>query len=163
MRALAKRRDAATGGPTDRRGSRGKPALAGDCAAAEGSRRARQGTSVETIAVGIPSKTTAAKAGAKGAAKFVRSRTARRAAKSGAKATWFVGKKVAKRKTRKRARRYREAARTAWSGVSTYGPMAAEALGWVERPKPRRRSPAFLAGIAVGAGGMHLASRKRTA
>lgn len=111
----------------------------------------------------MPSKTTAAKAGAKGATKVARSRTARRAAKSGAKATWFVGKKVAKRKARKRARRYRGAARAAWSTAQAYGPIAAEAFGWVERPKPRRRSPAFLAGIAVGAGVMHLADRKRTA
>jgi aryl-alcohol dehydrogenase-like predicted oxidoreductase len=109
----------------------------------------------------MPSKTTAAKVGAKGATKVVRSRTARRAAKTGARATWFVGKKVAKRKAKKHARRYRDAAGTAWSTARVYGPMAAEALGWVERPKPRRRSPAFLAGIAVGAGAMHLASRNR--
>jgi hypothetical protein len=130
---------------------------------AKGSRRARGGTIVETMAVGMPSKTTAAKAGAKGATKVVRSRTARRAAKTGAKSTWFVGKKVAKRKARKHACRYSDAARTAWSAARIYGPMAAEALGWVERPKPRRRSPAFLAGIAVGAGVMHLAGRNRTA
>jgi hypothetical protein len=115
------------------------------------------------MAVGIPSKKTAAKAGVKGAAKVARSRTARRAAKTGAKATWFVGKKVAKRKAKKHARRYRDSGRTAWSAVRIYGPMAVEALGLVERPKPRRRSPAFLAGVAVGAGGMHLARRARSA
>jgi hypothetical protein len=119
------------------------------------------------MAMGMPSKTRAAKAGAKGAAKVVRGRTARRAAKTGAKATWLVGKKVAKRKAKKHARRYRENARTAWSAARIYGPMAAEALGWVERPKRRRRSPAFLAGIAVGAGAgagvTHLAKRRRTA
>ncbi len=113
------------------------------------------------MAVGIPSKTTAAKAGAKGAMKVVRSRTARRAAKGGAKATWFVGKKVAKRKARKQTRHYRDAAHSAWSAVRIYAPMAVEALGLVERPTPRRQSPAFLAGIAVGAGAMHLAARKR--
>jgi hypothetical protein len=110
----------------------------------------------------MPTKMTAAKAGAKGATKVARSRTARRAAKTGAKATWFVGKKVAKRKAKKRARRYGDAARTAWSTANIYGPIAAEALGWVERPKPRRRSSAFLAGVAVGAGGMYLAARKRS-
>ena len=115
------------------------------------------------MTVGIPSKTTAAKAGAKGAVKVARSRTARRAAKGGAKATWFVGKKVAKRKAKKRARRYRDAARRARSAVRMYGPIAAEALGLVDRPKPRRRSPAFVAGIAVGAGVMHVAGRKRAA
>lgn len=134
---------------------------------AVGSRRARRGTLVETMAVGMPSKRTAAKAGAKGAVKVVRSRAARRTVKTGAKATWFVGKKVAKRKGKKHARRYGDAARKARSAARIYGPMAAQALGWVERPKPRRRSPAFLAGIAVGAGAgagaMHLAARKRRA
>ena len=128
---------------------------------AVGSRHARWGTIVETMAVGMPSKKTAAKAGAKGATKAVRSRTARRAAKTGAKATWFVGKKVARRKARKHARRYRDSARKAWSAASVYGPMAAEALDWVERPEPRRRSPAFAAGVAIGAGATLIASRKR--
>ena len=113
--------------------------------------------------VGMPSETTAAKAGAKGAAKVERNRPARRAAKPAAKATWFVGKKVAKRKARTHARRYGDAARTAWSTALIYGPMAAEVLGVVEQPKPRRRFPAFLAGIAVGAGLMYLAGRNRTA
>ena len=112
---------------------------------------------------GMPSKTTAAKAGAKGATKVARSRTARRAAKPAAKATWFAGKKVAKRKAKKHARRYGDAARTAWSAATIYGPMAAEVLGVVERPKPRRRFPAFLAGMAAGAGLTYLVGRRRFA
>ena len=112
---------------------------------------------------GMPSKTTAAKAGAKGATKVARNRTARRAAKPAAKATWFVGKKVAKRKARKHARRYGDAARTAWSAALIYGPMAAEVLGVDESPKPRRRFPAFLAGIAVGGALVYLAGRDRPA
>jgi hypothetical protein len=115
------------------------------------------------MTVGMPSKTTAAKAGAKGATKVARNPTARRAAKPAAKATWFVGKKVAKRKAKKHARRYGDAARTAWSAALIYGPMAAEVLGVVEPHKPRRRFPAFLAGIAVGAGLMYLARRSRNA
>ena len=115
------------------------------------------------MTVGMPSKTTAAKTGAKGATKVARNRTARRAVKPAAKATWFVGKKVAKRKARKHAGRYGEAARTAWSAALIYGPMAAEALGVVEQPKPRRRLPAFLAGIAIGGGLAYLAGRDRTA
>lgn len=114
------------------------------------------------MSVGTPSKATAAKAGAKGATKVARNRTARRAAKPVAKATWFVGKKVAKRKAKKQARRYGDAARTAWSVALIYGPMVADVLGVVEQPKPRRRLPAFLTGIAVGAGLMHLAGRKGT-
>jgi hypothetical protein len=115
------------------------------------------------MTVGMPSKTTAVKAGAKGATKVARNRTARRAAKPAAKATWFVGKTVAKRKAREHARRYGDAARAAWSAALIYGPMAAEVLGVVEQPKPRRRFPAFLAGIAVGGGLMYLAGRDRTA
>ena len=115
------------------------------------------------MTVGLPSKTTAAKAGAKGATKVARNRTARRAAKPAAKATWLVGKKVAKRKAKKHARRYGDAASTAWSAALIYGPMAADVLGVVELPKPRRRLPAFLAGIAVGAGLMYLAGRNQTA
>jgi hypothetical protein len=115
------------------------------------------------MTVGMPSKTTAAKAGAKGATKVARNRTARRVAKPPAKATWFVAKKVAKRKAKKHARRYGDAARTAWTAAAIYGPMAGEALGLVEQPKPRTRFPAFLAGIAVGAGVMYLAGRNRTA
>lgn len=113
--------------------------------------------------MGMPSKTTTAKAGAKGAVKVARSRTGRRAAKAAAKTTWLVGKKVAKRKAKKRARDYGDAARTAWSVVTIYGPLAAEALGLVEKPKPRGRLPAFLGGAAVGAGVMYLAGRNRTA
>jgi hypothetical protein len=110
----------------------------------------------------MPSKTTTTKAGAKGAKKVARNRTARRAAKPAAKVTWFVGKTVAKRKARRHARRYGDAARTAWSAALIYGPMAAEVLGVVEQPKPRRRLPAFLAGIAVGGVFMYLAGRDRT-
>ena len=106
----------------------------------------------------MPSKTTAAKTGANGATNGARNRAARRAAK----VTWFVGKKVAKRKARKHARRYGDVARTAWSAALIYGPMAAEVLGVVEQPKPRRRFPAFLAGIAVGGGLMYVVGRGRT-
>jgi hypothetical protein len=115
------------------------------------------------MTVGMPSKTTAAKAGGKGVTKVVRNRTARRAAKPAAKTAWFVGKKVAKRKAGKHRRRYGNAARTASLAALIYGPMAAEVFGLVEQPKPRRRFPPFLAGIAVGAGLMYLAGRNRPA
>jgi hypothetical protein len=61
---------------------------------------------------------------------------------------------------RKHARRYGDAARTAWSAALSYGPTAADVLGVVEHPKPRRRFSAFLAGIAVPGG---LSGRGRTA
>lgn len=115
------------------------------------------------MTVGMPSKTTAAKAGAKGATKVARNRNARRAVKPAAKASWFVGKKVVKRKAKRHARRYGDVARTAWSAVVIYGPIAAEVLGVVEQPKPRRRFPAFVAGLAVGSGLMYIAGRNRSA
>ena len=114
------------------------------------------------MTVGVPSKTTAAKAGAKGATKVARNRTARRAAKPPAKAAWFVGKKVVKRKAKKHARRYGDTAHTVWSAATIYAPIAADVLGLCERPKPRRRLPAFLAGTALGAGLTYLAGRRRT-
>jgi hypothetical protein len=110
----------------------------------------------------MPKKTTVAKAGGKGATKVVRKRPARRAVKPAAKAGVLVGKRVAKRKISGRARRYGEAARTARSAALIYAPMVAEVLGLVEQPKPKRRLPAFLAGIAVGGGLMYLAGRDRT-
>jgi hypothetical protein len=115
------------------------------------------------MAVGTPSKTTATAAGAKGATTVARNRRAGTVAKPAAKATWFVGKKVVKRKAKQQAQRYGDAARTAWSVALIYGPLIAESLGVVEQPKPRRRFPAFLAGIAIGAGLMHIARRDRTA
>src|SRR6476646_5374172 len=87
---------------------------------------------------GMPNKTTATKAGAKGATKVARNRAARRAAKPAAKATWFVGTKVAKRKARKHARRYGDGARTAWPAALIYGPMAVQVLGVVEQPSPQQ-------------------------
>jgi hypothetical protein len=80
-----------------------------------------------------------------------------------AKGIWFLGKKVAKRKAKKRARNYGDAARAAWLGVTICGPMAAEALGLLEQPKRPSRFPAFLAGTVAGAGAMFLAGRNRTA
>ena len=86
------------------------------------------------MTVAMPCKTTAAKAGAKGATKVARNPTARRAATPAAKASWFVGKKFAKRKAKKHARGYGDAARTTWSAALIYGPMAAEVLGVVSAP-----------------------------
>ena len=115
------------------------------------------------MSAGKPNKTTAAKAGAKGATKAGGKRTARRVVKPAAKVTWFVGKKIAKRKASKHARRYGDAARTAWSAALIYGPMAGEVLGITEPPRPRRAFPTFLAGIVIGAGAaVLLAGRNRT-
>jgi len=112
--------------------------------------------------VGVPSQTREAKAGARSATKVVPLRRVRRAAKPATRATWFVGKKVVKRKAKRHARRYGGALRTAGLATLIYVPMAAEVLGVVEPPKPRRQAPAFLAGMALGAGLMYPVARRRT-
>jgi hypothetical protein len=53
------------------------------------------------------------------------------------------------------------AARTAGSIVVIYGPMAAEALGLVEAPKPKRRAPAFAAGAVTGGVASYVLLRQR--
>jgi hypothetical protein len=118
----------------------------------------------------MPNKTTTAKTGAKGATVMMRHPMARRAGVKTAKVGWFVGKKVAKRKAKKHARRFGdigrtagEVGRTAGTAVLIYGPMAAEVFGRVERPKPRQPLRAFAVGIAVGVGVMALVGRNRGA
>jgi len=46
----------------------------------------------------------------------------------------------------------------------TYGPPAAENLGLVQRPKPKRTSPRVAAGVLIGAGAMYFfgPERRRT-
>jgi hypothetical protein len=70
------------------------------------------------------------------------------------RATTRVGaptvKVVAKRQVRSQMGQIGAAARTAGSIIVIYGPIAAEALGLVEAPKPKRRAPAFAAGAVTG-------------
>jgi hypothetical protein len=63
-----------------------------------------------------------------------------------------VTKRVARRKTRRRLKRYRDVAQAVGPVLATYGPQAAQSLGLVEQPtsKPRRR-PALAAGVVIGA------------
>jgi hypothetical protein len=82
-----------------------------------------------------------------------------RAAKPPAKLGWHIGKVVVKRKAAARINQVGEAGRTAASIVLIYGPMAAEVFGLVERPKPKRRAPVFVAGVVVGGGAMYLLNR----
>jgi hypothetical protein len=39
--------------------------------------------------------------------------------------------------------------------------MTAEVLGLVEPPKPKRRAPAFVAGVVIGAGAVYVLIRKQ--
>jgi len=81
------------------------------------------------------------------------------------RATMRVGvptaKVVVKRGMLDRMERIGPAARTAGSIIVIYGPMAAEALGLVEAPKPKRRAPAFAAGAMTGGVASYVLLRQR--
>jgi hypothetical protein len=48
-----------------------------------------------------------------------------------------------------------EAMRSAGETLVTYGPQAAQNLGLVEVPKPKRTAPRVAAGVVIGAGAMY--------
>jgi hypothetical protein len=104
----------------------------------------------------MPSKTATLRLTGKAAVAMVRHPTLRRvtvrAGTPPAKLGWRVGKIVVRRKVVAQIERVEAAGRTAGALVVVYGPMAAEVFGLVEAPKPRRRAPAFAAGVALGAG-----------
>jgi hypothetical protein len=76
---------------------------------------------------------------------------------------WRIGEFVVRRRARGRIERFRGVGKTAASFAVIYGPMAAEVLGFVEPPKPKRRVPAFAAGVVIGAGAMYVVARDRRA
>ena len=93
------------------------------------------------------SNKTKARLGAKATVAVARRPALRRATtRAGAPAA----KVVVKRQMRGQMERIGPAARTVGSIVVIYGPIAAEALGLVEAPKPKRRAPAFAAGAVCG-------------
>jgi hypothetical protein len=66
---------------------------------------------------------------------------------------------IIKRRTHKRAATVGDAARTVGDTARTYGellvtygPQAAQELGLVSAPKPKRTAPAVAAGVVIGAG-----------
>ena len=81
------------------------------------------------------------------------------------RATMRVGaptaKVVVKRQVRDQMERIGAGARTAGSIIAIYGPTAAEALGLVEAPKPKRRAPAFAAGALTGVAASYVLLRRR--
>jgi hypothetical protein len=68
---------------------------------------------------------------------------------------------VAKRKVGGHAQRLGTAGKTAGSMALIYGPMAAEVLGLVDPPKPKRRARVFAAGVVTGAAATYLLTRRR--
>ena len=115
----------------------------------------------------VVSKKKTAKAGARGAMAVARRPKLRwataRAGAPTAKAGWTLGKTVAKRKVGPHAQRIGASGKTVGSMALIYGPMAAEVLGLVDTPKPKRRAPFFVAGVAIGAGATYLLTRQRRA
>lgn len=109
----------------------------------------------------MPSKTAKMRMGGKGAAarRPALLRTTLRAGKPAAKLGWRVGRVVVRRKARARIERLGATGRTVASFAVIYGPMAAEVFGLVEAPKPKRRAPAFAAGVLIGAGAMYVVTR----
>lgn len=111
----------------------------------------------------MPSKTATLRVSGKGAVAMARHPRLRRATvrvgTPPAKLGWRVGKVVVKRKARAQAERVGSAARTAGALLVVYGPMVTEVFGLVEAPKPRRRAPAFAAGVVIGAGVVYALTR----
>ena len=109
-------------------------------------------------------KKTQARLGAKAATAVARRPTLRRATmRAGgpvAKGGWGAGKVAAKHKARGRLAQIGAAGRTAGSIAVVYGPMAAEVLRLVDAPKPKRRAPAFVAGLVIGAGASYVLTRR---
>ena len=82
-----------------------------------------------------------------------------KAATPPAKVGWRVGKVIVRRKVRAQVERMGAAGKTAVALLVVYGPMAAEVFELVERPKPRRRAPAFAAGALIGGGAVYALAR----
>jgi hypothetical protein len=97
---------------------------------------------------------TKAKIGGTSAKALVESPALRKASAMVAPPAAKAGLRIGRRRARKRAlvqaERLQEVARSAGDALTTYGPQAAEALGLIEPPKPRR-TPVFAAGAVLGA------------
>jgi len=101
---------------------------------------------------------TKARLGAKGTVALARRPMIRRMAlKAGVPAARIV----VKRQARGRLEPIGEATRKAGAMVVLYGPLAAEALGLVEPPKPKRRAPALAAAGAVALAALSLVLLRR--
>jgi hypothetical protein len=105
------------------------------------------------------STSTKAKAGTKAAKTAVKNpglvKVTGKSAKPVAKLGLKGGKPVAKRRVKNRFETIGGALRSAADELVTYGPSAAQELGLVETPKPKRTAPRVLAGVVIGAGAMY--------
>jgi len=65
-----------------------------------------------------------------------------------------VGKPLTKWRMRQKVARLSESARTIGEVIVAYAPQAAQELGLLETPKPKRTAPRIAVGIVIGASGM---------
>jgi hypothetical protein len=108
----------------------------------------------------VLSNSTKGKVGLKTAGAAIKNPAATRlvakASAPAAKGGLRLGKTVAKRKANRRLEDVGKTARTVGETIATYGPEAAQLLGWVEPPKPKRTAPRVLVGVVIGAAAMYL-------
>jgi hypothetical protein len=113
----------------------------------------------------MPGKATTLRIGAKSAVAMARHPALRRmtvrAGTPPAKLGWSVGKVVIRRKARAQIETIVAAGRTVGALAVVYGPMTAEVFGLVEPARPKRRAPAFVAGVAIGAGAVYVLNRSQ--
>jgi hypothetical protein len=84
------------------------------------------------------------------------------AARRGAQLGLWAYTPIVRRRARKRiasvggsARSVSDTARTYTEMLATYGPGAAQELGLVSKPKPKRTAPRVAAGVIIGAGAVY--------
>jgi hypothetical protein len=81
---------------------------------------------------------------------------AAKAVKPAAKAKAGYSKALAKRRARRRVASVGETARTVGEVLLIQAPEAAQELGLIEKPAPKRTTPRVAAGVLIGASAMYL-------
>jgi hypothetical protein len=79
-----------------------------------------------------------------------------KAVKPATKAKVGYGKALAKRRARRRVASVGETARTVGEVLLIQAPEAAQELGFIEKPAPKRTAPRVAAGVVIGASAMYL-------
>jgi hypothetical protein len=83
-------------------------------------------------------------------------RLAAKATAPAAKAGLNFRKGLAKRRAQRRVERAGRAARSVGYAVLVQAPQAAQELGLIDRPAPKRTAPRVAVGVLIGAGAMYL-------
>jgi hypothetical protein len=71
-----------------------------------------------------------------------------------------IGKRFARRRTRKQLEQIGDTINTLATLLATYGPMVAHQLGAVEPPKQKRTAPRVATGVVIGATTMYVLQPK---